>query len=214
MKKFIITIITLTGIITSASYAQVVPVDNRNELKFGAKIGGNYSNVYDSQGEQFDADPTFGLAFGGFLTIPIGTYLGVQPELIIAQHGFKATGVLFGSTYDITRTSTHLEIPLMFALKPLPGLTILAGPQYSYLLKIRNEFKNASTTILQEEAFDNDNIRKNTLSFTMGGDVTINHLVLGGRLGWDLTNNNGDGTSTTPRYKNTWSQITIGYLFF
>jgi hypothetical protein len=33
------------------------------------------------------------------------------------------------------------------------------------------------------------------------------------RGSWDLKNNNGDGTSTTPRYKNVWYQATVGYRF-
>jgi len=38
-------------------------------------------------------------------------------------------------------------------------------------------------------------------------------LVLSGRVAWDLYDNNGDGTSTTPRYKNVVGQITLGYRF-
>jgi hypothetical protein len=68
-----------------------------------------------------------------------------------------------------------------------------------------------STT--QEEEFTNDNLRKNTFSFIIGGDVNFENLVLGLRGSWDLKNNNGDGTSTTPRYKNVWYQATVGYRF-
>lgn len=214
MKKLILTIILSAGIVSSSVFAQDSTTDKRGKMQIGAKIGGNYSNVYDSQGEQFSADPTFGLAVGTFLKIPLGKYLGVQPEVMFSQHGFKATGVLFGSTYDLTRTTSYLEIPLLVSLKPFPGITILAGPQYSYLINVKNQFKNASTTILQEQAFDNDDLRKNTLAFTFGGDVDFDHLVVGARIGWDLTNNNADGTSSTPRYKNTWTQVTLGYLFF
>jgi hypothetical protein len=36
----------------------------------------------------------------------------------------------------------------------------------------------------------------------------MNNIVIGARAGWDLLNNKGDGTSTTPRYKNMWYQAT------
>ncbi len=214
MKRIILTILVSAGIISSTVFAQDTPIDKRGKIQIGAKIGGNYSNVYDAQGEEFDADPTFGLATGAFLVIPIGKYLGLQPEVLYSQHGFKATGMLFGSSYDVTRTTSYLEIPLLVSIKPIPNVTLLAGPQYSYLLNVKNKFKNASTTILQEQAFDNDDLRNNTLAFTLGGDLSIDHLVIGARIGWDLTNNNADGSSSTPRYKNTWTQVTIGYLFF
>jgi hypothetical protein len=57
----------------------------------------------------------------------------------------------------------------------------------------------------------NDNIRKNILGFGIGVDVNISRFVISGRLAWDLQNNHGDGTSATPRYKNQWAQVTVGF---
>jgi hypothetical protein len=54
--------------------------------------------VYDSQGEEFDADSKFGLAAGAFLQIPFGKYLGIQPEVLFSQKGFKRTGRMFGAS--------------------------------------------------------------------------------------------------------------------
>ena len=46
-----------------------------------------------------------------------------------------------------------------------------------------------------------------------GVDIDISNLVLGVRAGWDTQTNDGDGGSTTPRYKNMWYQATVGYRF-
>ena len=62
----------------------------QNKVAFGMKAGANYSNVYDSKGEDFNADPKFGLAAGAFLSIPFGQYIGIQPEILFSQKGFKA----------------------------------------------------------------------------------------------------------------------------
>jgi len=210
MKKIVL-MVAAVALMAGSISAQVV--DNRNELQFGLKIGLNLSNVYDSEGEQFDADAKFGLAAGGFLSIPIGTYLGVQPEILFSQKGFKATGTLLGSPYEFTRTTSYLDIPLLIALKPSPMVTLLAGPQYSYLMKQKDVFTSGVGNSQQEEEFDNDNIRKNTMCFLGGLDLNFDRLVFGGRVGWDLYNNNGDGTSTTPRYKNVWYQATVGFRF-
>lgn len=188
-------------------------LDTRDELQFGAKIGLNYANVYDSKGDQFNADAKFGLAAGVFLSIPIGTYLGVQPEVLFSQKGFKATGTILGAKYDFERTTNYLDVPLYFALKPSEFITILVGPQYSYLLSTKDVFVNGVTTIEQEQEFENDNIRKNTLGASVGLDITVDHFVIGARANWDLQENNGDGTSNTPRYKNRWLQATVGYRF-
>ncbi|MBK7668244.1 MAG: PorT family protein [Sphingobacteriaceae bacterium] len=213
MKKLILTIAAVTTLI-AVSKAQDNETDFREKFTFGLKAGLNYSNVYDSQGEEFRADPKFGLAAGIFVAIPIGKYFGIQPEALISQKGFSATGRILGNTYKFTRTTTYLDVPLFFALKPSEFITILAGPQYSYLLKQSDVFANASTSIEQETEFVNDNIRKNIFGLAVGVDINLKHIVLGARAGWDVTNNNGDGTSTTPRYKNAWYQATIGYRLY
>jgi hypothetical protein len=210
MKKVILTIVT---VILMANITSAQETDLRSEVQVGLKAGVNYSNVYDAEGEAFIANPKFGLAAGGFLSIPIGKYLGIQPEVLFSQKGFKATGVMLGSAYDLTRTTTFIDVPVLFALKPSQFLTILAGPQYSYLVKQKDVFSNTSTSYEQEQEFKNDNVRKNILCFTGGIDINIEHIVFGARVGWDILKNNGDGTSTTPRYKNVWYQATVGYRF-
>ena len=212
MKKIILTWAFLCTL-GNLAMAQTERLDYRERLVFGLKIGANYANVYDEQTDDFKADPKIGLAAGGFLAIPIGKYFGVQPEALFSQKGFKSSGSILGNNYNINRTSNYIDFPLMVSITPSEFLTILAGPQYSYLISQTNTFANGSTTIEQEKAFDNENIRKNTLCFTGGLDLTIAHSVISIRAGWDLRDNIGDGTSTTLRYKNMWYQATYGFRF-
>ncbi len=213
MKKTILLIAAVISL-TGNAIAQDGDNDSRGRLMFGLKGGANYSNVYDEQGEAFRADPKVGAAVGAFASIPLGKFFGIQPEVLFSQKGFKATGVILGSTYKFTRTTNYIDVPLLFAVKPVPFLSIVAGPQYSYLISQKDVFANASTSIAQEQEFETDNIRKNTLCLTGGIDVNVNHFTFGARAGWDVQNNNGNGTVTTPRYKNVWYQATIGYRFF
>jgi hypothetical protein len=194
--------------------AQENITDVRDRVLFGAKAGLNYSNVYDSQGEGFQANPKVGLAAGVFLALPIGRFIGIQPEALISQKGFSSTGSLLGGNYSMTRTTTYLDIPLLFALKPSEFITLVAGPQYSFLMHQTDAFNNGVTSVLQEQTFENENPRKNILGVTGGIDLTIKHVVLGARAGWDVLNNNGDGTTSTPRYKNVWYQATIGFRIY
>ena len=209
-------IITATLVISTITFykAQENKTDFRDKATIGFKFGLNYSNVYDTQGEEFRTDPKFGLAAGAFLALPIGKYFGIQPEVLFSQKGFHGTGRILGNTYAFTRTTDYIDVPLLFAFKPSEFLTLVAGPQYSYLLRQTDVFKNGTTTIEQQTEFVNDNPRKNTFCVTGGLDLNLKHVVLGARLGWDITNNNGNGTSTTPRYKNVWYQGTIGYRFY
>lgn len=206
------TLVVFAMIATIAS-AQDDMTDSRNMLKVGVKLGTNLSNVYDTDDGSYTADSKFGLAGGAFATIPLGIYFGIQPELLFSQKGYKGSGSILGSEYSYSRTTNFIDVPIFVALKPTSFLTILAGPQYSFLMKETYKFDNSFVNIEEEEAFENDNIRKNILCFVGGVDLNFNRMVLGARLGWDLQHNNGDGTSTAPRYKNVWYQATLGYLF-
>ena len=106
------------------------------------------------------------------------------------------------------------SVPLFFSIKPSEFFSIQVGPQYSYLIKQTDVFKTGFVDINQQTEFENDNIRKNTLCFVAGADINIKHINLGLRAGLDLQNNKGDGTSSTPRYKNVCFQGTFGYKFY
>lgn len=209
-----ITIISTALIFAGNVIAQSDRTDAREAFTVGLKAGANYANVYDSEGEDFEADGKLGFAGGGFLTIPIGMYLGIQPEVLFSQKGFTASGNFLGSGYTVTRTTNYLDIPVLFMLKPSEFITVVAGPQFSYLIKQNDVFANGTTSIAQEQEFENDDIRNNTLCFIGGVDINLRHIVLGARVGWDLQSNRSDGSSTTPRYKNTWLQATIAYRLY
>lgn len=188
--------------------------DSKHSLVFGLKAGANRSNVYDEEGKDFVAGAKTGFVGGAFLSIPIGGFLGVQPEILFSQKGFKSTGMIDSSSYNLQRTSNFLDIPLQVQLKPFRFLSIVGGVQYSYFLSQQDQISWGSNSIEQHKEFNNDNIRKNIFGAVGGFDVNISHLVFSGRVGWDLSANRGDGSSYAPRYKNLWMQGTVGIRFW
>ena len=209
MKKIIFIIVAITFVVNILS-AQDNSTDLRDNLQFGLKAGANFSNVYDSKNQEFNSDFKVGFAAGAFLAIPIGKYIGLQPEILFSQKGYKSTGTFLTMGYEFTHTANYIDVPILFALKPSANITLLAGPQYSFLVKQKDVFKSGSFTVDQEQTFQND---RSVLCFLGGIDFNLNLFVLSARAGWDLQNNNGDGTSTNPRYKNVWYQATIGFKF-
>jgi hypothetical protein len=179
----------------------------------GVKAGANLSNVYDAQGDDFRADAKLGLAVGAFLTLPITKYFGVQPEILFSQKGYQGSGSILGSEYSYIRSTNYIDVPIFVAIRTSQYLTILFGPQYSFLLSENYTFESDFVDVTQNEQTGNENLLRNTLCLAGGLDININRIVLSGRAGWDILKNEGDGTSTTPRYKNMWYQATIGYRF-
>ena len=186
--------------------------DTRENFKFGFKAGLNLSNVYDEQGQDFVAENKIGFVGGAFLSIPITKLIGFQPEVLYSQKGFKATGSTILGKYDFERTSTFLDIPLQLQIKPINGITILVGPQYSYLLETKNQF-NGSASSVQEAAINSENYKKNIFGFVVGADFNVDMFVIGAKAGWDISRSDSDGNSSNPRYKNQILQLTLGYAF-
>ena len=212
MKKMILVLVAIASIMTQGN-AQKTKTGNTGDLRFGIKAGLNVSNIYDTKGEDFVAKAKAGVAIGGFAQIPLVSIIGLQPEILFSQKGFRGTGKILGNPYSYTRTTDYLDIPILLAIKPVEMLTILVGPQYSFLLKEKNVFENTLFTGAQEQQFNNDNIRKNTFGILGGADLNFDKIVIGARSGWDVQNNAGDGTNSTPRYRNVWYQATLGYRF-
>jgi len=210
MKKIFFTIVALI-LMANTMNAQKAGSNSSDQIHIGLKAGANYSNIYDSQNDKYNADGKIGFAAGGFVSIPISRYLGIQPEILFSQKGFHATSSILGSDVSLTRTTNYIDLPIFLAVKPSEMLTILFGPQYSYLMNQKDVFTNPITTIDVNQDFNTDNIRKNTLCLVGGVDINLSNIVLGARVGLDMYNNNGDGTTTTPRYKNVWAQATVGF---
>jgi hypothetical protein len=209
--RHILILLLIVGFAINQGEAQV---DDRAAFQIGIKAGANLANVYDTDGEDFDADGKFGLVLGAFMSVPLGSTFGVQPEVLFSQKGFNAKGSLLGSAYSLTRTTSFIDVPIYFTIKPMSTLTLLVGPQFSFLTKQKDVFENSITSFEIEEEFKNENLRKNILGVSLGINLNISKIVLGARASWDLYNNHGDGTSTTPRYKNVWLQTTLGFRLF
>ena len=209
MKKLLVISMVAVFMVVTVG-AQESKNGNGGDAQFGLKAGFNHSNIYDSKTQDLNADSKFGFAGGVFLGIPLVKYIGIQPELLFSQKGFKGSGKILSQPYNFTRTTNYIDVPLFIAIKPTSFVTILAGPQFSYLLSQKDDFVSTLYSSSQEQEFKNDNLRRNSLCFVGGLDFNFKTLILGTRVGWDIQNNNGDGTSSTPRYKNAWLQATLG----
>jgi hypothetical protein len=209
-KYWILSLLAVSAFGTNKVAAQE---DLRDQLGGGFKIGVNSANVYDTKSEDFDNEAKAGLALGAYLSVPFGKVLGFQPEIMYSQKGYKATGSILIADYKYTRRTDYIDVPLQLQIKPAPFLTILAGPQYSFLIKKGYDFDAGSISVDQQKEIEDVDIRKNILGAVVGLDFNISRLVLSGRVSWDLQHNDGDGTSVSPRYKNVVAQATIGVRF-
>jgi|SRR5690625_77593 len=188
--------------------------DQRDEPVLGLRVGANYANVWDESDQEFEADGVFGPAGGVFLSMPLGPYIGLQPEILFSQKGYTRDGEFLGEEYNFSRRASYIDIPFQLQLKPSPYVSVVAGPQYSILIDDRWDYEFADTVEgdFGEELAAGD-IRDHVVGLVGGLDFNFSRTVLSARAGWDLMSNEGDGDFDEPRYKNAWLQLTLGVRF-
>lgn len=181
--------------------------------RLGIKGGLSMASIIKTNGSGFSSTPLYGFNGGVVFQLPLGDVIGLQPELLFSQKGYHATGSTFIGSYDYKRYLNFLDIPLLLRISPIKTFGIVLGPQYSYLLSTKTSFKTGSTSYVQTVNNENSNITKNIFGGVIGVDVNVNSfLFIYGRYTIDFKNNNGDGTSNTPAYKNQVFQVGAGFL--
>jgi hypothetical protein len=195
---------------------QIVPSYAQNEqpyarLKVGMKAGFNISSVSDKQGPTFDVTSKKGIVSGVFVVIPLRERLRLQPELLLSQKGFKASGNLMGFNYTFSRITTYLDLPLLLHWNLWRGIAVVAGPQYGYLILQKDEREFGHNEEVLDFEFSQEQMRKGTLGMTAGLELAWDPMVLSCRAGIDFQNN--ITTNTTPQYKNRWLQFALGLNF-
>ncbi|MFT3936988.1 MAG: porin family protein [Chitinophagaceae bacterium] len=202
--------------LSAISYAQEKPATTYSdgpEARIGIIGGLNIATIIKTNDPDFSSTPLYGFNAGGVLQLPLGNVIALQPEVLYSQKGYRAKGSDGLTGYDYRRKLNCLDIPLLLKINLGKELGIVAGPQYSYLLSTKTTFNSGSASYMETVKNDNDNIRKNTFGGVLGLDINLDHnFFLRGRYTIDFKNNNGDGTSSTPAYKNQVFQIGLGIL--
>jgi hypothetical protein len=194
-SKSIVLSLLLVGFAVIQSRAQGVHL--------GVKAG---ANIFKVDGQGYDQGFHFGYNLGAFANLNFTSSWGIQPELLWNQTNYR-TGTQFSSIYpdgvnDVKGKLNYLSIPILLSYKPIPLLSLQAGPQFGILL---NQDKNL---------VDNgkDAFKKGDFSLVGGAQLNIANIVVGGRYVIGLTDikdlPNGD------KWKNQGFQVYAGFRFF
>jgi hypothetical protein len=183
-------------------------------IRFGLKGGLNIATIVKTNDDNFQSDPLFGFNGGALLQIPFGNIVAIQPELLYSQKGYKSTGTTLGQEYDYRRHTNFVDVPLLLRLNASENFGFVIGPQFSFLTSTRTVVKSGDNSMEQTVDNDNSNLRKNILGGVIGFDVNLDHhAFVYARYTLDLQNDNGNGSPTTPAYKNQVFQLGLGVLF-
>jgi len=201
-RKFLIGLL-LSGTFLTASAQDEASNKDDQSISFGVKGGVNLATV--TGGEDFDSpDSRTSFHVGAVLELPIAEIFSIQGEALYSGKGFKFD--FEGTDGDKAEFQLdYIDVPVLAKFYITKGLSIEAGPQFSFL--VNEEFdanpNSDDGDIVLEEA--------ETFDFGVAGGLTFQTemgIFASGRYSY----------GTTEIYKdsglhNSNFQVSIGYKF-
>jgi len=192
-------LLLITGVIESQAQG----------FHLGIKAGANLNKI---NGQEFDQGFKFGYNVGAFAELNFTSMWGIQPELMFNQSNYR-TGDHFSDIYpggvsDVKGHLNYLTIPVLLSFRPIPLLSLQAGPQFGIKLnKDEHLVNNAS-----------DAFKSGDFSLVGGAQLNIAGFKLGARYIWGLVDidnyNSGDNNTTSISWKNESVQVYAGFRIF
>jgi hypothetical protein len=212
MKKlFFLAFVLLIAAVADAQrrgYRQQRASDDFYRPRVGITGGLNIANTISSRNSDFSTDTKLGANVGLFVDIPIIYPLSFQPEILFSQKGYRANTV-YG---DFAQRANFIDVPILAKVKLTPAFNILVGPQVSFLMNTRNTYYDGFDVIQQTKY--NYNGDKTFVGGVLGVALDLNRNVdLRGRYTIDFQENNPNGSSGTPDFRNQVWQVGLGIKF-
>ena len=175
-------------------------------LSFGVKGGLNVA-TQDLSGEGGDVspDPRFGLVAGGFIRMPLASWLDVQAEGLYAEKGsrIKVAGA------ESTLIVDYVDVPVLARVRLAHLFFAEGGVSMGFRLRAKTRARFSGAT---EEIDVSDQVERFDVGVAMGGGVEFGRLILDGRYTLGLTDIDKDKTDAA-QAKNRTLAATIGIRF-
>ncbi|UOG75518.1 PorT family protein [Hymenobacter tibetensis] len=215
-----------TTLILATAFAALAaaPAAHAQGIRLGVKAGANLSNLSGDLVNEDRFENKIGFHGGVMLNIGLldDGFLSVQPEVLFSQKGYTYADqeFTFGTVRrkdDGSVTYNYIDVPVLLKIKA-GNVYFEAGPQYSYLLKAKNDYKstsNGNTVIEYNNTINLDNVNRNEIGYAAGlGYQSDGGLVLGLRYNGSFTDFGKDGyqDDDTRNARNSVFQASVGYL--
>ncbi|HVU96593.1 MAG TPA: porin family protein [Puia sp.] len=162
--------------------ASVTRSNAQQSLEWGIKAGGNLMRI---SGRSFDGKKYPGFSAGVWGKLNFTSKWSLQPEIVWNQTIAKTSdefNSIYGGVSQQLVNLNYAAIPIFVSFKPSPWLSILVGPQYSYLV--------TQTTDLLQNPQDHGKkaFNHNDFSIVWGGQLNFNKVIFGLRYSANLNN--------------------------
>lgn len=178
----------------------------QKSMEWGLKAG---ANDFEVGGRSFGQTYNVSFSGGAYADINYTKSLSLQPELLFNQVLCKTSGNfnqiysnLGGVSFQLVSVD-YIAVPILLAYKPVPMLSILFGPQYSFAV-------GQTSGLLQTEPNKNA-FSRSDVALVFGGQLNMGKLMVG--LRWQEGLNNVNAINSTDDWRTYGFQFYLGYQF-
>ena len=219
-------IYTLTAILLTIGVVQL-----NAQVKFGVGAGLNHSswkgdavgsleNLVELTNGMITTSSRNSFYAGGFMEMPLGEKISLQPGIYYSQKGYMLKGNLATDKFDFlgvtaraTLQSHYIDIPLVIKAELAKGFQVYAGPQLSYLVKnnLRMDAGLLGISLVNTNMDVTDNFNKADIGLTGGASYTFDNGFFI-NAGYDHGLSRLDKNSTFKSYNRT-AKVGVGFKF-
>ncbi|MCD8186870.1 MAG: PorT family protein [Rikenellaceae bacterium] len=164
MKRLLIGILALTGIVATPARAQ--------EISYGVKAEWNISNYIVKNAVQVKSDMKSGVTLGGFAKMDITNAFAVQPELLVHYQNSDYRAKSGGRVDNLTYWGLEIPVYALGQLHTKSGNRLYAGigPYVGYGLSLKLDQKP------KVDFYDKEDYQR----WDFGGKVTVGYEFAAG----------------------------------
>lgn len=185
-------------------------VQAQEYFNFGIKGGVNFGNFAGDDAEESDFKVRTGFHIGVLAEIMLAERFALQPEILYSSQGGKATledfDEFMGENMDVQLKLDYISVPVLLKYFVIPGLSIEAGPQFSFTVD-----SQAEVSFEGEEA--SVDITDETEKFDLGLAVGLGYGLPQGFLVQARYARGFSDVYTDSDIRNTLFQVSVGYKF-
>lgn len=179
MRTRVVFLLVLLAGVASGAAAQ--------DMAFGAKGGIAFSTLSFDPSSEISYDLRTGLIAGGFVSIPLGSRLTIQPEGLFVQKGAKADDLGVTATIKLD----YVEVPVFVKYRLAGGSArsfhVMGGPSVAFKVSASASARFGGSTV---ETSNDDEIEALDYGVVAGAGMDAGRFTIDGRFTFGLANIN------------------------
>ena len=194
--------LTLSLVITSVLCSRI---DAHAQTHAGLKAGTVNTNLSVSGPGAFDTDGEFGFVAGGFVSVPVGPRVRLQPEFLVTERKFSVRAV--SPTPSVSSRAYEMPVFIQFRFGESSHPFVNAGPQVTIISSVKQRAGGAEVDISDEIADVDFGV-----AFGAGVEIPVKRgaIVIEGRVQFGFRDLS-EGSETTMRSRG--AMALAGYRF-